>query len=463
MSFVALKRIRHHWFSPQLWLRRLVLWGGAICVGSIAILFAMGADQSNILLHRMVAYSPYLPLVVTPAGLALAVYVTRRIFPGAEGSGIPQVIAALQIQEDKLRGSVLSLRIAFGKIVVTLFALLVGAAVGREGPTVQIGASVMHSLGRFVRFSRQETEKGLILAGGAAGVAAAFNTPLAGIVFAIEEMSRSFEERTSGTILTAVIIAGITSLAVIGDYPYFGHTSAVLPLDIAWIAVIVCGAGGGLAGGIFSRLIIASTQNLPGKAGLFKRNRPILFAAACGLILAVLGLLSDSTTYGTGYHEARRVLEGDGQVPALYGVLKLLATAVSYASGVPGGLFSPSLAVGAGFGVNISEIMPYAPAGAVVLLGMAGYFAGVVQAPITSFVIVIEMTDNHQLALPLMATALVAAGTSRLICPTPIYKALSEGFLSRTKSTKAGEASGKAAGKAPAGKAGEAQSKPPAA
>jgi H+/Cl- antiporter ClcA len=444
VPLTALKRIRHHWFSPQLWLRRLVLWGGAVCVGSAAILFAMGAEQANILLHRMIIFSPYLPLVITPAGLALAVYVTRRIFPGAEGSGIPQVIAALQTQDNKLRSSVLSLKVAAGKIIVTMFGLVVGAAIGREGPTVQIGASIMHALGRFVRFSRQETERGLILAGGAAGVAAAFNTPLAGIVFAIEEMSRSFEERTSGTILTAVIIAGITSLAVLGDYPYFGYTSAVLPLDIAWIAVIVCGAGGGLAGGIFSRMVIASARGLPGKAGMLQRNRPVLFAAACGLILAVLGLLSSSTTYGTGYHEARSVLEGNGQVPATYGILKLLATAVSYASGIPGGLFSPSLAVGAGFGVNISAIMPYAPAGAVVLLGMAGYFAGVVQAPITAFVIVIEMTDNHQLALPLMATALLASGTSRLICPSPIYKALSEGFLARSKGGKSGEASAKA-------------------
>lgn len=433
MPLAALKRIRHRWFSPQLWLRRLVLWGGAICVGTIAILFAMGAEHANIYLHRMIAYSPYLPLVVTPAGLALAVFVTQRLFPGSEGSGIPQVIAALQIQDEKLRGAVLSLRIAAGKIVLTLFGLLVGAAIGREGPTVQIGASVLHAIGKLVRFSRQEAEKGLILAGGAAGVAAAFNTPLAGVVFAIEEMSRSFEERTSGTILTAVIIAGIASLAILGDYAYFGSTAAVLPFDSAWIAVLVCGACGGLAGGVFSRMIIASARGLPWNLGLFKRSRPILFAAACGLILAVLGLLSGSTTYGTGYHEARSVLEGGGHLPAFYGVLKLLATAVSYASGIPGGLFSPSLSVGAGFGVNISHIIPYAPAGAVVLLGMVGYFAGVVQAPITAFVIVIEMTDNHQLALPLMATALVAAATSRLICPWPVYKALAEGFLARTK------------------------------
>ena len=433
MPMSTLRRIRHHWFSPQLWLRRLVLWGGAVCVGSIAILFAMGAEQANIYLHRMLAFSPYLPLVVTPAGLALAVWITQKVFPGAEGSGIPQVIAALQIQDEKLRGAVLSIKIAVGKILLTLFALVVGAAIGREGPTVQIGASVMHTLGRFARFSRQEAERGLILAGGAAGVAAAFNTPLAGIVFAIEEMSRSFEERTSGTILTAVIIAGVTSLGVLGDYSYFGYTSAVLPLDAAWIAVLVCGALGGLAGGVFSRMIIASARGLPWNLSNFRSKRPIVFAAACGLVLAVLGLLSDSTTYGTGYHEARRVLEGSGDLPALYGVLKLLATAVSYATGIPGGLFSPSLAVGAGFGVNIADIMPYAPAGAVVLLGMAGYFAGVVQAPITAFVIVIEMTDNHGLALPLMATALLAAGTSRLICPWPIYKALSEGFLEKSR------------------------------
>lgn len=423
----GVKRIRHRLLSPRLWLRGAVFWGGSICVGATAVIFALGAEKANDYLHLLLEASPYLPLLIAPLGLGAVAWVTNRYFVGSQGSGIPQTIAALDSEE--ARGRVLSLRIAFGKILFTLVGLTCGASIGREGPTVQVGAAIMHSLGRLVRFSRMQTEKGLILAGGAAGIAAAFNTPLAGIVFAIEEMSRSVEHRTSGVILTGVILAGITSMSIQGDYPYFGYTSAALPLNQAWIAVVLCGGACGLLGGLFARLLIAMSRGLPGRIGVLARARPVAFAAACGFILALIGLASDSTTYGTGYTEARSLLEGGQNLPAEYGVLKFLATLVSYASGIPGGIFAPSLAVGAGFGLNLSHIMPYAPVGAVVLLAMVGYFAGVVQAPITAFVIVMEMTDNHNMVLPLMATALIATAVSRMICPHPLYRTLAERFL----------------------------------
>jgi len=151
----------------------------------------------------------------------------------------------------------------------------------------------------------------------------------------------------------------------------------------------------------------------------------------CGLVIAVLGWLSEGTVSGTGYSETRRILQEAGGVPLGFGVLKLLATVVSYASGIPGGIFSPSLAVGAGLGQNIATLLPAAPVAAVAVLGMVAYFSGVVQAPITAFVIVIEMTRDSDMALPLMATSLIAYGFSRLVCPQPIYKALSKSFRPR--------------------------------
>jgi len=424
-----LRRSRRAWLSLRRWQRRLVFWLGAAAVGVAAILFAVGSEYVNGWLHQLLVVSPYLPLVVTPVGLALVVWITRKYFPGSQGSGIPQTIAALQITDATAREHVLSLRIAAGKIALTLLALVSGASVGREGPTVQIGASIMHALGRFGHFSRLETERALILAGGAAGVAAAFNTPLAGIVFAIEEMSRSFEERTSGTVLTAVIVAGMASLAVLGNYTYFGHTTATLDFNRGWLAVIACGVAGGLAGGIFSQILVHSSRLLPQKISLLMRQRPVVFAAGCGLLLAIIGIASGNTTYGTGYHEAKQILEGTASLPATYGLLKMLATMVSYLSGIPGGIFAPSLAVGAGLGDNLAGLVPYAPAGAVITLGMVAYFAGVVQAPITAFVIVMEMTDNHTMAIPLMAAAMIAYATSRLVCPVPLYKALAVRFL----------------------------------
>lgn len=420
--------------SPHLWQRRFVFWGGAVMVGGVASLFSLGSEYANHYFHKLLEVSPYLPLAITPLGLATVVYLTRRFVPGAAGSGIPQSIAAIAVESQEERSKLLSIRIAIGKVLLTLISLLAGASVGREGPTVQIGASIMFSLSRFARFSRIELEKGLILAGGASGVAAAFNTPLAGIVFAIEEMSRSFEERTSGTMITAVVISGVASLYFLGNYTYFGHSSTSIPLNASWLSVAVCGCIGGLLGGAFSRtLIYVSTKGLPGIIGKLMRTRPVLFAGLCGLLLAGIGLASGNLTYGTGYQEARGIIENTGEASHGYGILKFLATLISYLSGIPGGIFAPSLAIGAGFGHNLAGLIPYATTGGVVMLTMVAYFSGVVQAPITAFVIVMEMTDNHDMILPLMAASFIASAISKKICPQPLYKTMAEAFLNKPK------------------------------
>ncbi|MEK9768537.1 MAG: chloride channel protein [Betaproteobacteria bacterium] len=432
----VIRRGRHVWLNPRLWMRRVTLWLGAILVGVAAIAFAKSAEYANSLHQRLVDASPLLPFIVGPLGLASVVWLTRRFFAGSQGSGIPQTIAVLGMENVKDKDSYLSLRTAIGKFGLTVLGLLSGASVGREGPTVQIGASIMHVLGKFTRFSRVEMQRGLILAGGAAGVSAAFNTPLAGIVFAIEEMSRNFESKTSGTVLTAVIVSGIVSLWWLGDYTYFGSTSAVLYGSTAWVPVLLCGIICGLLGGLFSQLLIVVSKGLPGKIGRFAKSRPVLFAACCGFLLALLGVASGGVTYGTGYHEARAILEGTANVPETFGLLKLLATLISYVSGIPGGVFAPSLSVGAGLGHNLAALMPYAPIGAVVVLGMVAYFAGVVQAPVTAFVIVMEMTDNHDMIVPLMAASLLAAGTSKIVCRKPLYRALADQFLLKEEASR---------------------------
>ncbi len=414
--------------STRVWRRRLIVWCGALVVGLVAVLFAWAADDATRVFAWVVRRNPAGMLLLAPAGLALSVWLTRAYFPGAGGSGIPQVMAALHMSDPASVSRVLSLRVAGGKILLTLLGLASGASIGREGPTVQISSAIMQSLGGLLQLPRRDAQRALVLAGGAAGISAAFNTPLAGIVFAIEELSHSFDARTSSTLLIGVIIAGITTLLLDGNYTYFGLTTAVLPLGRAWLAVLTCGIAGGLCGGTFARLLILAAGGLPGRLGRLALARPVAFAACCGLALAVIGLASGNTTYGTGYAEARRLVAGQ-DLPAGYFALKFAATVVSYASGMPGGIFAPSLAVGAGLGHWIAHLLPEAPAGAVVLLAMVGYFSGVVQAPITAAVIVLEMTANQSMTLPLMATALLAFAVSRLVCRRPLYGTLARRYL----------------------------------
>ena len=417
--------------SARLQRRAIFLLGGVV-IGGAAVALALLADQAQLAFAYFLSKSRYAALIVTPLGFAAAVYVTNRYFPNSQGSGIPQAIAARHLTDQAARTSLVSIRIAIGKMLLTLFGLLCGASVGREGPTVQVGASILFALGRF----SPRRQPGLILAGAAAGVAAAFNTPLAGIVFGIEEMSRAFETRTSSLIIAAVIAAGLTSIALMGNYTYFGSSPMALRNGLDWLAIPVCGVAGGLAGGLFSRILITVARGLPDVVSRTIKGHAPLFALACGFAVAICGLISGDTVYGTGYEQVKAALESGVPLSADFGVLKFLATTFSSISGIPGGIFAPSLAIGAGIGTNVASLFHGAPVAAIMLLGMVAYFAGVVQAPITAFVIVTEMTDNHAMVVPLMAAALIAHATSRLICEEGVYHALAKGFVERAEVAK---------------------------
>jgi H+/Cl- antiporter ClcA len=407
-------------------LRRQILFlVGGIGVGIAAVLMARASDLAQAGFRAGVAAWPWLPLVVTPAGFALSCFLARRLFPGSQGSGIPQVIAARKLPSTEPSGHLVSLRIAGGKILLMLLGLLAGGSLGREGPTVQVGAAIMQAAGRVASIRRSS----LLLAGGAAGVAAAFNTPLAGIVFAIEELSKSFDSKASGIVIMTVMLAGLTAQMLLGDYTYFGSSYVTLSQGVAWVAVPVVAVVGGALGGLFNRLNVAWSRGLPGKPGAFIRRRPIVTAAALGLLVALLGFASGSDVSGTGYEAARAAIhETPSDVGLWYGPAKLLATLASTLSGIPGGIFSPSLSIGAGLGLDVAYLLNVDAASAIALLGMCAYLAGVVQAPLTSVVIVQEMTLNHSMLLPLMLVALIAGKVSSLIAPEGVYHALARNF-----------------------------------
>ncbi len=404
-----------------------MLWCGAVLVALAAILFAKASTWAYQLFQRILSHGVWIPLILTPVVFGLLAWVTEGRLRATRGSGIPQVIGTLHIEDEGFRMRMLALPIAAGKMILTLIALAVGASIGREGPTVHVGAGLFYSLGRRFGFTDPKAASRFILAGGAAGIAAAFNTPLAGVIFAIEELAGTFEHRFSGLLLTAVFIGGVVSLGIMGNYSYFGQVQANLPLGHAWLAVLLTGIICGLLGGLFARLILLSRHGPLAYVGRLRSHAPVLFATGCGLALAVIGLLSHNTVYGTGYDQARAFVQEAAVTPGQgFGIAKLLANVVSYWAGIPGGIFSPALAVGAGLGHNIAYFLPGVPASAVVLLGMSAYLAGVTGAPLTSAVIAMELTDNQDMVIPIMAACLLARAAASLFCPTPVYRDFAE-------------------------------------
>ncbi|WP_413989198.1 chloride channel protein [Labrys okinawensis] len=409
---------------PVLLRRRTATTAGAIILGLVALAFAWSADQASKLFEVLVGKAPYAPVIVTPAGLALLVYLTRRFAPLARGSGIPQVSAGSEDPGHAVASGLISMKTAAFKFAATVGALLIGTSVGREGPTVQISAAIMAFMHRSLKI---ELSAAVVIAGGAAGVSAAFNTPLAGIAFAIEELAASYHQRLALLAMAAVMISGLVSLGIAGDYVYFGAVHEMLSLKASLLIAPLAGVLGGLCGGMFSKAVLSfgATTSAPIVA---LRRKPMLLAALCGLLVALTGIGTGGATWGAGYDAARQLVESHAQ-PLWFGPAKFFSTLVTMLSGVPGGIFAPSLATGAGVGNLLAWIFPGQPLGAVVLLGMIGYFVGVVRAPLTAVIIISEMTDSRAMVLPLLAAAIIADGVSALVCRERLYHALSKAFM----------------------------------
>jgi H+/Cl- antiporter ClcA len=416
----------------RLWWGRGVVVAIAIVAGLTVVGFTWLCDQAAHMFGQLYAARWWLPLLASPAVAAGVVWLTRRFAPGAAGSGIPQVMAALDpAATPPVRGLFVSLRLTVAKIALTAGGLLGGLSLGREGPSVQVAAGVMLQARRFMPAGAAVNAHGLLVAGGAAGIAAAFNTPLAGVMFAIEELARSPERRSSGLIIAAIVLAGVIAVSANGNSTYFGviHAPAIgFALFLPGLLVAVLA---GLAGGLFSRLLVVS---MSGKgrdiATRLRASHPVVFAACCGLAVAVIGLVSGGATFGSGYASTRHMVEGTAAMPPVYALFKFVATWLTSWSGVPAGIFAPSLAIGAAIGNDVALLTYHAQVPALIALGMVGFLAAATQAPLTAFIIVMEMVDGHAMVLSLMACALVSGVIARAVS-RPLYPTLARFQLAR--------------------------------
>lgn len=403
--------------------RLAMIIAAAVAGGFLAVLFAKLCDLAGAQQTAWRARFPLAVLLLPPLALPLMTWLTLKVAPEAGGSGIPQVIAASEEARRGQSDSRVSLKTAAVKMLVAAILLLAGCSIGREGPTVQIVAALVFAF--TARLRGGPHPRTLLIAGGAAGVAAAFNTPIAGVVFAVEELAKGFERRAATVIILVVVAAGAAAYALSGNYSYFGELRGSRALLSAWMSAPILGLVGGVAGGLFSKALASVLGPEKGPVGRFRLARPITFALVCGLATSAVAFASHGLSYGTGYAEASSLLAGHPVRAGVLAVSKWAANLAAAATGAPGGIFSPSLATGAGIGGAIGEFIPFAASRDSVVLGMAAYLSGVVQAPLTSAVILMEMTRDPGLVGPLMASSLIARLVSGRIMREPIYHVLS--------------------------------------
>lgn len=357
-----------------------------------------------------------------PVGGALGIgYLLFRYFPNARGSGVPQTKAALYA-----RDGYISLRTVLGKFFCTSATLASGIPLGREGPSVQVGAGIASVLGRLLGL-RPEKVKALIPVGAAAAIAAAFNTPLAAVVFALEEIVGDL----NAPVLGSVVLASATSWGVLrvllGNNPLFKvpQYQLVHPAEFAVYAVL--GVAGGLVSVAFSKLLLGMRER-------FLRLPPNIVwcqPLAGGLLVGAIGWFVPEVM-GVGYSYVGHALNGQMALSLmlLLVLLKLITVTTSYASGNAGGIFGPALFIGAMLGGSLGTVAHHlfpaytAMSGAYALVGMGAAFAGIVRAPMTSVLMIFEMTQDYAVIVPLMIANLISLFISSRLQRQPIYEAL---------------------------------------
>jgi CIC family chloride channel protein len=399
---------------------------GAVC-GVVAVSFHTLAKalERNIIRHAFKATGweqVVLTLLIPTLGGAVVGVLLQYWVPEARGSGIPGVRAAYLLNYGRI-----PLKVALGKMVTAAISLGTGASIGREGPTVQICASVASFLGRFFAVSRRRLME-LLPVGSAAGVAAAFNTPMSAVTFAFEEIVGDLNQRMLGGVLIAAVIASAISRGMEGPGPIYAEVPAYgLNNPAELVFYVLLGAIVGCAGVFFSRTLLRLRtifRNLHSVPGWIK-------PAIGGLGVGIVGLFAQQAM-GSGYDTLSSALKGNLPLTVMLtlSLAKLVTTALSYGSGGAGGIFAPSLFIGAMVGGTLGELVkwvfPNSPTavGAFSLVGMGASFCATIRAPITSVLIIFEMTSNYSLILPLMIANAVAYIIASRLQPVPIYDAL---------------------------------------
>lgn len=416
-------------FSVQI----LPYWVAAALTALVSVGFAKAYGFSERLMTSWAVPHPAFAFFIIPLAMLASMGLAMLFAPSASGSGIPQLIAALEVsaKPSALLEKLLSWKIIIVKFLGACVSVAGGGVVGREGPMLQISASLFRLVQNFwpkvkMKFDTQS----MILAGGAAGLASAFNTPIGGVIFAVEELAKVHISHIRTAVFHAVIIAGLLAQALLGNYLYLSRIS-LQQYNLATTAylAIAC-AGIGMIGAVMGSLIV-TVNDL--RAGLSLSGK-IVMTGVCGLIVAGIFYFTSVDSLGSGREVITHLLTNPVEpVSPLLGLSRVLTNFFTYTGGVVGGIFAPSLSSGAAFGAWLSHYVPGANPEVWVLAGMVAFLTGVTRTPFTSLILVLEMTDSHGIILDLMLAGIFAQGAARLIDPVSFYEHMAHRILAGYK------------------------------
>jgi H+/Cl- antiporter ClcA len=424
-------RLHNERFKVNL-LQAIPFWIASVITGLIAVLYTRLFAWAEMGTAWVLHHDEWLLFIVMPVCFVIAWWLVYKFAPGARGSGIPQVIAAVELATPKYIDKVnrlLSIRIIIFKMISSLIMVFGGGVVGREGPTIQIAGSVFRAVNQWLpSWWPKISKRNMIMAGAAAGLAAAFNTPLGGVVFAMEEVTRTHISYFKTALFTAVIIAGLTAQGLLGPYLYLGYPDVSNLSGYIFFGVIAVGIVSGLLGSSMGRIILSIMKWVRS----FTISKRIVYISACALVLSAMAFLVSERVLGSGKEIMTHALfTTDKHLPWYMPLMRIAGSVISFSTGAAGGVFAPALASGASIGAVMGEWFHVSAnnVNLLILAGMVGFLTGITRTPFTSAILVLEMTDRHNVIFHLMLAGMVASLVAYLVDRHSFYDHLKMQYI----------------------------------
>lgn len=413
-------------------IQAIPFWIASLITGLLSVGYTKLFNLSESFLHQCLQWNKAFIFLLAPVNFIFAWYVVKQFAPNARGSGIPQVMATIDLPanaHDRGVRKLLGFRIIIIKILSSILMVFGGGAIGREGPTIQIAGSVFYIVHKWIPATWSKlSKKSYYITGAAAGLAAAFNTPLGGIVFAIEELARIHVSFFRSALFSAVIIAGLTAQGMLGPYLYLGYPEVRGLTNFIFLAVIVVAGVAGIFGALMSKAILKFIN----WQKTFNNWKRLVSIIAISLAMAAIAYFADYNILGSGKDLMNRVLfTADKHVSILTVFSRVVGPILSFNTGAAGGVFAPSLSAGASIGACFSDLfhLSASDCNILTLAGMVGFLTGVTRTPFTSAILVLEMTDRHSVVFHLMLAALISNITAMVVDEHSFYEYLKHSYI----------------------------------